>query len=129
MAVLKATQRNLQDGGGGGYDKVAVVDADVNLARKLQELSGARLVGVWVGLNSVKDFEERREADIEAGRLIIPEEEKTMSRESFLRSKIREIINEIEFGLGSGIFEFTVLNFGTDKSLRELQEAAEYCFK
>jgi guanylate kinase len=122
-AILQAAQVKPE---GGGFDMVVVVDADVALAKQLQSLSGARLIGVWVGLNSVTEFEERLEADMEAGKVAIPEDE---TKESFLRSKVREIVNEIEFGLGSGIFEFTVLNDGTKKSLRELQEAAEYCFK
>jgi hypothetical protein len=122
-AILQAAQVKPE---GGGFDKVVVVDADVNLAKRLQSLSGARLIGVWVGLNSVAEFEARLEADLEEGKVAIPEGE---TKESFLRSKIREIVNEIDFGLGSGIFEFTVLNEGTKKSLRELQEAAEYCFK
>lgn len=110
----------------GGSDKAVVVDADVDLAQKLQSLSGARLIGVWVGLNTVAEFEERLEADLQAGNLAIPEEE---NKETFMRTKVRQIVKEIEYGLGSGIFEFTVLNEGTKKSLRELQEAAEYCFK
>jgi hypothetical protein len=39
--------------------QAVVVDADVNFAQKLvQGLAGARLIGVWVGLNSVGEFEE-----------------------------------------------------------------------
>ena len=105
---------------------VVVVDADVGLAKQLQSLSGARLVGVWVGLNTVKDFEERLEKEMEDGRIIIPEDE---TKEGVMRTKIREIVNEIEYGLGSGIFEFTILNQDTNQSLKELKEAAEYCFK
>ncbi|KAL3931610.1 MAG: hypothetical protein SGBAC_011228 [Bacillariaceae sp.] len=106
-------------------NKVVVVDADVGLARQLETLSGTRLVGVWVGLNTVSDFEERLEDEINAGKLIIPEDE---PRESFLRAKVKEIVSEIEFGLGSGIFEFTILNDGSEKSLKELKDAAEYSF-
>jgi len=70
-----------------------------------------------------------------------------VNEESYMRAKIKEIINEIDYGLGSGIFEFTILNniqntdnnasdttststSATSKSsLVELKEAASYAFK
>jgi len=110
---------------------VVVVDASVELAKKLTtaNLKGnTRLICVWIGLNSVKDFEARLEQDIANGVLTVPVDD---TKESFLRGKIKDIINEIDFGLGSGIFEFTVLNDANDpdKSLKELKEAASYAFK
>jgi hypothetical protein len=109
---------------------VVVVDATVELAQRLTQtaLPNTRLICVWIGLNSVKDFEARLEADIASGALQVPEDE---TKESFLRGKIKDIINEIDFGLGSGIFEFTILNDAADpdKSLKELKEAASYAFK
>jgi len=110
---------------------VVVVDASVELAQKLTNANlkgNTRLICVWVGLTTVKDFEARLEEDIANGALKIPEDE---SKESFLRGKIKSIINEIDFGLGSGVFEFTILNdfADPDKSLKELKEAASYCFK
>lgn len=111
---------------------VVVVDASVELAKKLAtstNLPGnTRLISVWVGLQSVKDFQTRLEADIEAGTLVVPSDE---TRESFLRARIKDIVNEIDFGLGAGIFEFTILNDANDpdKSLKELKDAASYAFK
>lgn len=110
---------------------VVVVDASVELAKKLTTTSlpgNTRLICVWVGLNSVEDFEERLEEDIASGALVVPEDE---TKESFLRGKIKDIINEIDFGLGAGVFEFTILNDASDpdKSLKELKEAASYAFK
>jgi hypothetical protein len=107
--------------------QAVVVDADVDLAKKLvQGLAGTRLIGVWVGLNSVGEFEERLLADIDSGKVPIPPEE---SRDSVLRARVKDIINEIDYGLSSGIFEFTILNDNAEKSLKELKEAAGYCFK
>ncbi|CAJ1954226.1 unnamed protein product [Cylindrotheca closterium] len=125
-AILEASQQPMSDTGGSGCDKVVVVDADVGLARQMQNLSGTRLVGVWVGLKTVAEFEEQLEAGLEAGTIVIPEDE---PKESFMRGKVKEIVQEIDFGLGSGIFEFTILNDGSEKSLEELKDAAEYCFK
>jgi hypothetical protein len=106
--------------------KVAVISADVELAKKIVQISGIRLVGVWVGLNSVKEFEDRLGQEIDSGKLVIPEDE---TRETVIRSKIRDIVKEIEYGISSGIFEFTILNDNDDTSLAQLREAATYCFK
>jgi len=103
-----------------------VIDANVELARKLAKVSGLRLIGVWVGLNSVDEFEKRLGAQFDSGELSIPEDE---TRESVIRARIREIVSEIEFGISSGIFEFTILNENEDESLKQLREASSYCFK
>ena len=108
--------------------KVVVVNADVNLARKIQDsLSGARLIGVWVGLDSVQEFERRIADQIDQGEIVVIEEEET--RDTAIRARIKEIVQEIDYGLSSGIFEFTILNQDPAKSLKELKEAASYCFK
>jgi hypothetical protein len=106
-------------------DQVVVVDADVKLCKKLVNVGGIRLVGVWVGLDQVSKFEANLEKELESGAIQIPEDE---TKESVLRSKIREIVKDIEYGVVSGIFEFTVLNDDFDKSLLQLKNAANYCF-
>ncbi len=107
--------------------KVVVVNADVNLAKKLStSLSGARLIGVWVGLDSVQAFERRIEMQIEQGLVQVEEEE---TQETVVRGRIKEIVKEIDYGLSSGIFEFTILNKDPTTSIKELKEAASYCFK
>ena len=107
-------------------DKVVVVDADVPLAQQLTKVAGLRLVGVWVGLDSVQDFETRLNADIATGMIRIPDDE---TAESVIRARIKEIVKEIEYGLSSGIFEFTVLNRDPAASVQQLQRAGSYCFK
>lgn len=107
-------------------DKVVVVDADVALAKRITKVGGLRLVGVWVGLDSVGEFEQRLKASIEDGSIKIPEDE---TPESVVRARIKEIVKEIEYGLSSGIFEFTVLNQNADESVKQLQQAGSYCFK
>ena len=106
--------------------RIIVVDADVELAKKLSTLSGLRLVGVWVGLGSVAEFETRVGQMVDRGELLIEDGE---TRESTIRNKIREIVKEIEFGISSGVFEFTVLNDdleNTENTLKQLQAAAKY---
>ena len=107
-------------------DSVLVIDADVALVKKLKSLAGVRLIGVWVGLSSVDDFETRLCREIDSGAIAISEDE---SRESVIRARIREIVQEIEYGISCGIFEFTIINQDEDESLKQLREAAAYCFK
>ena len=107
-------------------NKVVVVDANVALAKQLANTGGIRLVGVWVGLDSVQDFEQRLQAAISDGSIAIPDDE---TPESVIRARIKEIVKEIEYGLSSGIFEFTVLNRDPAESVRQLQQAGSYCFK
>ena len=129
--IMSAAVGLTEDGKEIPNKNVVVVDASVELAKKITtaNLKGnTRLICVWIGLNSVKDFEARLEQDIADGVLTVPMDD---TKESFLRGRIKDIINEIDFGLGSGIFEFTVLNDASDpdKSLKELKEAASYAFK
>lgn len=105
---------------------VVVVDADVDLAKKLVKLSGARLVGVWIGLDDLEKFESRLKAKIASGAVPVPEGE---TEEGILRAKVRQVVKDIEFGVVSGLFEFTILNEDVDESVRQLKEAAGYCFK
>merc|ERR1740130_515068 len=107
---------------------VIVIDANVELAKRISQSVGSnvRIIGVWIGLNSVKDFEYNIQQQIDNGLLKVDE---SVGSESFMRGKIKDIITEIDFGLGSGIFEFTILNEieqnpddGTNKSLMELKE-------
>mmetsp|Transcript_38488 Transcript_38488/g.83603 ORF Transcript_38488/g.83603 Transcript_38488/m.83603 type:complete len:631 (+) Transcript_38488:64-1956(+) len=106
--------------------KVVVVDANVDLAKKLRQLPGARLIGVWVGLDSMEKFESNIKAQIESGDLSIPEGE---TEESVIRAKVKEIVQNIEYGVVSGMFEFTILNNDMETSMAELKRAAEYAFK
>ncbi|OEU08571.1 hypothetical protein FRACYDRAFT_196197, partial [Fragilariopsis cylindrus CCMP1102] len=113
---------------------VIVIDANVELAKRISQSVGSnvRIIGVWIGLKSVQDFEYNIQQQIDTGLLKVDE---SIGAESFMRGKIKDIITEIDFGLGSGIFEFTILNEieqntdGTNKSLMELKEAASYAFK
>jgi hypothetical protein len=106
-------------------ESVVVVDADVDLAKRLTKVSGARLIGVWVGLDSTEKFETRLRQQLESGEIEIPTDE---TEESVIRAKIREVVKDIEYGIVSGIFEFTILNDNPEESIKELKAAAEYCF-
>jgi hypothetical protein len=79
-------------------ESVVVVDADVALAKKLAEVSGARLIGVWVGLNTMVEFEFRLEKQIASGAILIAQDE---SKESVIRARVKEIIKEVECGISA----------------------------
>eukprot|EP00978_Attheya_sp_CCMP212_P004888 scaffold10708_cov50-Attheya_sp.AAC.7 len=115
---------------GEGETPVVVVDASVALVKKLRAtLGGARLIGVWVALDTLDKFKERIQAQMDSGAITIDTDNDGDDEESITRAKLREIVQEIEYGVVSGIFEFTILNDDIDTSFAELQEAAEYCFK
>ena len=122
--IVNAIPKDVE--GDNNNNKVVVIDASVNLAKKLTQVGGTRLVGVWIGLDSMDKFESRLAAQVEAGTLRIPADE---TAETVVRAKIREVVKDIEYGVVSGIFEFTILNDDFDQSLKQLQEAAQYCFK
>lgn len=105
---------------------VVVIDADVSLSQKLTSVGGTRIVGVWIGHDSLEKFEKNLNLQIDSGMITIPEDE---TKESILRSQVRQIVKDIEYGIVSGIFEFTILNDDFDSSLSQLKNAAEYCFK
>ncbi len=83
------------------------------------------MVGVWVGLDALDKFEARVDEEIQSGKIPIPVDE---TPDTVRRSKIRGIVKDIEYGVVSGIFEFTVLNDDFDESLKQLKSAADYCF-
>ena len=96
------------------------------LAKKMVNVSGARLVGVWIGLDDLDKFESRLKTKIASGLVPIPEDE---TEDTVLRAKVRQVVKDIEFGVVSGVFEFTILNESIDDSLKQLKDAASYCFK
>ncbi len=77
-SILQAAANAAKDGDDddGTTSKVVVVDANVSLARTLQFLSGAQLIGVWGGSNSIPELEERlkQESEAEDASNILPEE-------------------------------------------------------
>mmetsp|Transcript_32922 Transcript_32922/g.49705 ORF Transcript_32922/g.49705 Transcript_32922/m.49705 type:complete len:556 (-) Transcript_32922:45-1712(-) len=103
-----------------------VIDADVESAQEISRMAGLRIIGVWVGLDSTQKFEDRLKEQLATGSLSIPDGE---TEAAFLRAKVDEIVKDIEIGILSGIFEFTILNNDVEQSVQELKEAANYCFK
>ena len=106
--------------------QAVVIDADTELAAKLKSVAGARIIGVWVGLDSLDKLKTRIRSQIQSNIIQVPNGE---TEDSFIRGKIRKVVKDIEFGVVSGMFEFTILNDDFEHSLNELKAAGEYCFK
>ena len=122
--ILQAAEKAM-DGGDPAEKKVVVVDADADTAKKLVQISGARVIWVWIGLDDLEKFESRLKLKISSGAVKIPDDE---TEDSVLRAKVRQVVKDIEFGVVSGVFEFTILNEDINDSVRQLKEAANYCF-
>jgi hypothetical protein len=73
-------------------ESVVVADADGALAKTLAKASGARLIGVWAGLNTVVvEFESRLEKQIASGAILIAQEE---SKESVTTARVKGIVKD-----------------------------------
>ena len=109
-------------------NSIVVIDSSVSVAKNLVEAlpSDIRVVGVWVGLDTLDKFQGRLEAQVQSGDLLVAEDE---TPESAVRAQLRQIVKDIEYGVVSGVFEFTILNDDVEKSYAQLKEAANYCFK
>lgn len=114
------------DGESGRPAAVTVIDASVELSKRVAACAGLRIVGVWVGLDSMEKCETRVRSQIEEGTITVPPDE---IEAGVVRAKIRQAIKDIEYGVVSGVFEFTILNDDVEESVKSLQDAAEYCFK
>jgi hypothetical protein len=108
---------------------VMILDTDVDFAIQLSQMGGGiRLIAVWVTLGSIAAFEERigRQYDQQTKRItdIMPDEGRSIE----IRARTMKIVQEIEMGISSGIFEFTIINENEGQSLKELRDASKYCF-
>ena len=108
---------------------VMILDTNVDFAIQLSNMGGGvRLVAVWVTLGSIKAFEERigQQYDQQMKRIsdTMPDE----GRSTEIRARTMKVVQEIEMGISSGIFEFTIINDNDEQSLKELRDASKYCF-
>ncbi|CAM9458149.1 unnamed protein product [Phaeothamnion confervicola] len=104
--------------------RVCVLDADCGLVAKLVTIDGAALVGVWVSLGNLRAFEDRlREGILAGGGGGCGGDEAV---EAEVRSQVKQVIEDIEFGVTSGIFEFTILGTDEEANMSKLRKAASY---
>jgi len=122
--VLSSPNAFFETAKNSGPDAVVVVNADVETAIQLSKAEGIRAIPVFVTLNSIEAFERRIGGLIEGMSPFADE-----GRAIELRAQSMMIVSQIEKGMASGIFEFTIVNDNIEQSLKELRAASAYCFK
>jgi len=96
--------------------KVCVLDLDVQTADKvtlaLEDFPDVEITGAWVSLEKVEDFQERLKAKG------LPEDR--------IKGELKTVLGDIEWGIMSGLFDFTLINDDEEKSRRDLATALSY---
>ncbi|CAN0179915.1 unnamed protein product [Ectocarpus sp. 12 AP-2014] len=103
--------------------KVCVVDADMALVKALTSVGDLALIGVWVSLDSIEAIEERiRTTLISAGAA-----KDSPTLEADVRGMVRQAVEDIEYGVMSGVFDFTVINNSDEQeSMETVRRAVEF---
>ena len=116
--------------------RVALVDCDVATAKQLATLDGARLVGVWVSLESLDALRDRL-ARVEAGRAAadpanagVAPDDLAAAVAATVKARLATVVDDIDFGVRSPMFEFTIITSALDEdaAYAKLQRAAGYVF-
>lgn len=74
------------------------------------------LIGLWVSLNQLEDFETRL-------KVVNPDLDDDSPQ---LRAELKKVIAAIEWGVMSGLFEFTVINEDRTVAMAEIKKAVTY---
>lgn len=114
--------------------KVPVIACDVTTAKQLEDLEGARLIGVWVSVDNLNILEDTLTRE-EARRLLAadPDQDPKILAPAIadtVRAKLVSVVDDIDFGITSPMFEFTVLNAAveSDAAFAKVERAARYVF-
>mmetsp|Transcript_3157 Transcript_3157/g.9615 ORF Transcript_3157/g.9615 Transcript_3157/m.9615 type:complete len:260 (-) Transcript_3157:51-830(-) len=113
--------------------RTAVLDCDVETARRLESVRGARLVGVWVSLNSLEALRERL-TRLEAERAMRASPDAANDAlaadvAATVAGRLAAVVDDIDFGVRSPMIEFTIISSDSvDESAARLRKAAEYVF-
>ena len=91
--------------------EAASAEAADRLAAALEARADVTLAGAWVSLDRLGDF---------AGRL------RAEDPDADVDAALKAVLADIEWGVLSGLFEFTVINDDPGRALGELQAAARY---
>ena len=103
-------------------NEIVVVEAnteEVELMRNSLDRK-TRIVGVWISLNDIDKFLSRW----------VQRDENVLAPSDADKEKFgKYIVEQISYGITSGIFEFTILNDDIDESVQQLVRASKYCLK
>lgn len=103
--------------------QVCVVDADMALVKALTGVEELALIGVWVSLDSIEAIEERIRATLVSRGAA----EDSPTLEADVRGLVRQAVEDIEFGVMSGVFDFTAINNSDEReSMETVRRAVEF---
>lgn len=103
--------------------QVCVVDADMALVKALTNVGDLALIGVWVSLDSIEAIEER----IRTTLISVGAAKDSSTLEADVRGMVRQAVEDIEYGVMSGVFDFTVINNSDEQeSMETVRRAVEF---
>jgi hypothetical protein len=114
-----------------------------DLVRQLIALPDTALIGVWVSLDSLPAIEARLNQTLQSEQQQQQQQSTSsssstnsisnsddgdvpLSAEALLDRRVNQALEDIEFGVTSGVFEFTIIDAEAPGSLAKLRKAVEY---
>lgn len=92
------------------------------MVEALMGVGDLALIGVWVSLDSIEAIKDRIRTTLLSG-----EGQDSPDIESDVRGLVRQAVDDIEFGVMSGVFDFTVINNSdTEESMETVRRAVEF---
>ncbi|CAM9582821.1 unnamed protein product [Discosporangium mesarthrocarpum] len=101
--------------------KTCIIDADRTLVEQLMKVPEISLIGVWVSLDSMEAIQARTRLT-----LLTRGAKEGPDLDSQVRLLCKQAIDDIEFGVTSGVFEFTIINHDVEESLTSLRKAVQF---
>lgn len=103
--------------------QVCIVDAARPLVKALMGVGDVALIGVWVSLDSIEAIEDRIRTTLASG----ARARDSPDLDSDVRGMVRQAVDDIEFGVMSGVFDFTVINNSDEQeSMETIRRAVEF---
>ncbi|KAJ1449773.1 hypothetical protein M885DRAFT_534516 [Pelagophyceae sp. CCMP2097] len=127
QALLRSELIDRADG------RTAVVDADVDTARQLAQLDGARLVGVWVSHDNLDALEDRLTMLESEKALVVdglgPGKVTAILVNERVRLRLSTVIDDLDFGIRTPMFDFTIINSASvDDAYAKIKRASKFVF-
>lgn len=103
--------------------QVCLVDAERPLVKVLMGVGDVELIGVWVSLDSIEAIEDRIRATLTKDGV----SQDSPDLDSDVRGLVRQAVDDIEFGVMSGVFDFTVINNSDmEESMETVRRAVQF---
>lgn len=93
------------------------------MVKALMGVGDLALIGVWVSLDSIEAIKDRIRTTLAADGVA----RDAPDLESEVRGLVRQAVADIEFGVTSGVFDFTVINNSdVGESMETVRRAVEF---